>query len=266
MTEPCPDVTQPCPERTPEPLVRGVAASYSGGVPPIRSVHLALWGAYALTVLVHLGAVLAEAEAVRRATQPLFAPLLMALLLTAVPHRSRTALLLMGGLLCAWTGDTVGQLVPDLAQAVTVGGFLGTLILYSAALAPLWVRSRDALRIALAIPYGGVVIGLFVACADGAGPLLPAVAAYAVALATMAFLSAGGNGLTWCGGTLFLLSSSMLAMDWFLPGASIAFSTELVMLTYTVGQALLIGGMIALLPRHRWTVRSPGAALVIVEN
>jgi uncharacterized membrane protein YhhN len=235
-------------------------------VPPIRSVHLALWAGYALMVLVHLGALLAEAEMLRRVTQPLFAPLLMAVLLTAVPRRSRTVTLLLAGLLCAWAGDTLGQLLPDLVQAVTVGGFLGALIFYSAALAPLWARTRDAMRIALAIPYGAVVIGLFVACADGAGPLLPAVAAYAVALATMAFLSAGGNGLTWTGGTLFLLSSSLLAMDWFLPGASIAFSTVLVMLTYTVGHALLIAGMISMLPRRSSPACSPGAALMIVEG
>lgn len=235
-------------------------------MPPIRAAHLALWGAYALTVLVNVAAVMAGAEMVRDITQPLFAPLLMAALLTAVPQRSRTSTLLMGGLLCAWVGDSLGQLVPGLAQQVTVAGFLGALILYAAALAPHWVRTRDPMRYALAIPYGAVVIGLFVACADGAGSLLPVVAAYAVALATMAFLSAGGNGLTWSGGTLFLLSSSLLAMDWFLPGASIAYSTELVMLTYTIGHGLLIAGMVRLLPRRRWTPCAPGAALVIVES
>jgi uncharacterized membrane protein YhhN len=235
-------------------------------VPPIRSARLVLWAAYALTVLVHLAAVMADADMVRRVTQPLFVPLLMAVLLTAVPHRSRTTTLLMGGLLCAWAGDTLGQVLPDAVQVVTVSGFLGALIFYSAALAPLWARTRDAMRYALAIPYGAVVIGLFVACADGAGPLLPVVAAYAVALATMAFLAAGGNGLTWSGGTLFLLSSSLLAMDWFLPGASIAFSTELVMLTYAIGHGLLIAGMIRLLPQRRARSCSPGAALVIVEG
>lgn len=231
----------------------------------IRTVHLALWAAYALTVLVHMGALLAGAEGVQDLTQPLFAPLLMAILLSAAPRRTRTLTLLMAGLLCAWGADSLGQLLPEHAHLVTVAGFLGMLLCYCAALAPRWARSRDPMRIALAIPYGGVVIGLFVACADGAGPLLPMVAVYAIALATMAFLAAGGNGLTWTGGTLFLVSSSLLAMDWFLPGASIAFSTELVMLTYTVGQALLIGGMIQAMPQRRWSPRARGAALVIVE-
>ena len=235
-------------------------------MPPIRSVHLVLWVAYALVTVVHIGSLLAEAEMLQRLTQPLFAPLLMAVLLTAAPQRSRTITLLMCGLLCAWSADTLGQLLPDVVQLLTVFGFLGLLVFYSAALYPLWARTRDAMRIALAIPYAGVVIGLFMACADGAGPLLPAVAAYAVALAAMAFLSAGGNGLTWSGGTLFLVSSSLLAMDWFLPGASIAFSTELVMLTYTVGHALLIGGMVRAMPQRLWTVCAPGASLVVVES
>ncbi|ASK66313.1 hypothetical protein CFK39_11330 [Brachybacterium avium] len=234
-------------------------------MPPIRSLHLALWAAYALAAAVNIGAVLTDADMLRRLSQPLFAPLLLAVLLTAAPHRSRTTTLLIGGLLCAWAGDTLGQLLPQSAQLVTAAGFLGALIFYAAALAPLWLRTRDGMRIALAIPYGAVVVGLFVACADGAGSLLPVVAAYAVALAVMAFLSAGGNGLTWSGGTLFLLSSSLLAMDWFLPGASIAFSTELVMITYTVGHALLVAGMIRLMPRRRWSACAPGAALVIVE-
>ena len=235
-------------------------------MPPIRSVHLVLWAAYALAAALNIGGILADADMLRRWTQPLFAPLLLAVLLTAAPHRSRTTTLLIGGLLCAWAGDTLGQVLPRAVQMVTVVGFLGALLFYAAALAPLWARSRDALRLALAIPYGAVVVGLFVACADGAGNQLLVVGAYAVAIAVMAFLSAGGNGLTWSGGTLFLLSSSLLAMDWFLPGAAIAFSTELVMLTYTVGHGLLIAGMIRLMPRRRWTACSPGAALVIVES
>lgn len=235
-------------------------------MPPFRTAHITLWVAYALTALVHLGALLAEAEMLQRSTQTLFAPLLLGVLLTAVPRLSRTAVLLIIGLGFATLGDTLSQLAPSAVQQISAVCFLVTLIFYAAALLPLWNRNRDPMRIALAIPYGGVVIGLFVAFADNAGPMLPLVAAYAIALATMAFLSAGGNGLTWTGGTLFLLSSSLLAMDWFLPGAAIASSNLWVMLTYTLGHALLIAGMVQATPVRRWTRRRPSASLVIVES
>lgn len=233
---------------------------------PIRTIHIALWMAYALLVAVHLSSLLTGSEMIQRTTQPLFAPLLIAVMLTAIPYRTRTSALVVAGLLFAWAGDSLSQFAPDTAQLLSVLCFLAALVCYAAALFPMWNRSRDPLRIALAIPYGGVVIGLFVACADGAGSLLPAVAAYALALATMAYLSSGGNGLTWTGGTLFLLSSSMLAMDWFLPGASIVYSGVWVMFTYTVGQALLVAGMIQTIPARRWTPSRAGAALVIIEN
>ena len=235
-------------------------------MPPFRTAHVTLWVAYALTALVHLGALLAESEMLQRSTQTLFAPLLLGVLLTAVPRLSRTGVLLIIGLGFAALGDTLSQLAPQAVQQISPVCFLVALIFYAAALLPLWKRNRDPMRIALAIPYGGVVIGLFVAFADNAGPMLPLVAAYAVALATMAFLSAGGNGLTWTGGTLFLLSSSLLAMDWFLPGAAIASSNLWVMLTYTLGHALLIAGMVQALPTRRWNPRRPSAALVIVES
>nr|WP_245354352.1 lysoplasmalogenase family protein [Brachybacterium sacelli] len=209
---------------------------------------------------------LTGSEMLQRITQPMFAPLLIAVVLTALPRRTRTSALLVLGLVFAWAGDSLAGLAANAMQLIAVLSFLCALVCYSAALVPLWNRTRDTMRIALAIPYGGVVIGLFVACADGAGSMLPAVAAYAVALATMAFLSAGGNGLTWTGGTLFLLSSSMLAMDWFLPGASISYSGVWVMVSYTVGHALLIAGMLQSMPARRWTACRPGAALVIVEN
>ncbi|GAA1487767.1 lysoplasmalogenase family protein [Brachybacterium sacelli] len=221
---------------------------------------------YALLVAVHVSSLLTGSEMLQRITQPMFAPLLIAVVLTALPRRTRTSALLVLGLVFAWAGDSLAGLAANAMQLIAVLSFLCALVCYSAALVPLWNRTRDTMRIALAIPYGGVVIGLFVACADGAGSMLPAVAAYAVALATMAFLSAGGNGLTWTGGTLFLLSSSMLAMDWFLPGASISYSGVWVMVSYTVGHALLIAGMLQSMPARRWTACRPGAALVIVEN
>ena len=150
---------------------------------PSRTAHVLLWVVYALVGGVHLTAMLMQSEGLQRVTQSLLAPLLIGVVLTAVPRLSRTSSLLLLGLLSAWCGDFFSQLAPEQVEIISAIFFLGALVAYAGALAPLWRRSRDPMRIALAIPYGGVVIGLFVACADGAGPMLPLVAAYAVALA-----------------------------------------------------------------------------------
>lgn len=231
-----------------------------------RLAQLTLWAVYALVVAVHLGALLTESSLTQRVTQPLFAPLLIAILLVSAPSRHRTTVPLTAGLFFAWLGDTMPPFLPQMLRPAAVLLFLVALVLYCLALLPLWARNREPLRLALAIPYAGVVIGLFVACADGAGEMTLLVAAYATVLATMAFLSSGGNGMTWMGGTLFLLSSSLLAMDWFLPGAAIMYSSVWVMLTYALGQALLVAGMLRIIPSREHTMQPVGAELVIVEG
>ncbi|MGO3478004.1 MAG: lysoplasmalogenase family protein, partial [Brachybacterium tyrofermentans] len=67
-------------------------------MPLIRSLHLALWGVYALVLAVHIWALLTGAEMIQRSTQPLFAPLLIAALVTALPRRTRTSTLTLLGL------------------------------------------------------------------------------------------------------------------------------------------------------------------------
>lgn len=235
-------------------------------MPPKRVPQLVLWGTYALVVLIHLGSLVTGTEMVQRVTQPMFGLLLMAIVLVTSQLRHRTVALVTVGLFFAWLGDTLPPFLPNGLRPGAVVMFLVALVLYCVALAPLWARNREPLRLALAIPYAGVVLGLFVACADGAGEMAPLVALYAIVLATMAFLSSGVNVLTWIGGTLFLLSSSLLAMDWFLPGAAILFSTVWVMLTYALGQAFLVAGILRTVPTRECAVPALGAELVIVEG
>lgn len=234
---------------------------------PIRTLHIVLWVLYALVAVAHVLALLTDVGPLQDVSQIVFAPILLALLWTAAPGRSRLTDLMTVGLVFAWIGDCFGQLLPQAAQLIATSGFLVALVCYTTALVPLWRASQDPLRFALAIPYGAVVVGLFIACADGTGAMLPVVACYAVALGVMAFLAAGVNGLTWVGGTLFLLSSSLLAMEWFLPGAAIAYGSVWIMLAYVLGHALFVAGMIQALPSRRWTpVPLGGAVLVTVES
>lgn len=200
-------------------------------------------------------------------------PVAMASLLTAfvaAVRRWSPCLVLTGmGIVLSWVGDTLPAASPDSAQLTTALAFVAALVAYSAALLPLWLRGRDGLRLLLAVPYAGVVVGLFLACAEGAGHLWPAMLVYAIALAATAFLAAGVNGLTWIGGTLFLVSSSVLGIAWFLPGAWVPHAELWVMASYYAAQILLVMGIVrarAAAPAEVDTPGFGGATLLIVEG
>jgi hypothetical protein len=230
-----------------------------------RRTHAAAWAVYLVAAIVHLGALAVDAEILARATKALLAPMLIVVVLSALPLHQRTARRLTLALSLAFLGDVVPGFTPWTHGAASVL-FLLALIVYAITLAPHWVRELDGLHLLLAIPYGGVVIGLFLACAGGAGPPLPLLVVYALVLAAVAFLSAGVNPLTWIGGTLLLLSSSVLGMSWFLPGAWIPESDLWVMGSYLSGQALLVLGLLRTVTARRWAPQPSGASLVIIEG
>ncbi len=233
-------------------------------MPASRAVYLSAWGAYAVVAIVHLVAMLAHAPGVCTVTQPLANPLLILALLAASTRADRTTVLVTAGLACSWMADLLPPFVPGLDErALPAVFFLPALILLCAALAPLWARNRDPLRHFLIIPYGGIVIGLFLAFEKGAGSLLPLLIGYAIVLAVMVFLASGVNALTWTGGTVFMLSNALLGMVWFLPGAWLPNSAMWVMATYFLAQALIVAGLVQTLPQRRWaTAAAPPAGPV----
>lgn len=230
-----------------------------------RALNTAAWTFYVLAVAVHMTALAVGAEMVQSISQPLLMPALLVVLLSAVPLAGRTVGLLIGVLTFAWLGDLLPQFT-TWPEAATVTFFLVALVLYVVLLAPLWARNRDAFTMMLAVPYAGVVIGLFIACADGAGPLLPLVLLYAIMLALVAFFSAGVNTWTWVGGTLLLASSSVLGISWFLPGAWFPRAELWVMSCYLLAQPLLLIGALRTIPVRRWDPQVRGGSLVVIET
>lgn len=227
------------------------------------------WVVFALAGVVNVVALYSQHPTFAETVKPLATAGLLAAFIAAVTTWSPTLVMTAVAIGMSWIGDTLPRLMPASAQLMTALAFMAALIAYSIALVPMWFRARDGLRILLAIPYAGVVIGLFVACADGAGNLWFAMLVYAIALAVMAFLSAGVNGLTWIGGTLFLLSSSVLAMDWFLPGAWVPHAGAWVMLSYFGAQTFLVLGILRTMPASCASSGQPalgGATLMIVES
>lgn len=230
-------------------------------------VRRAAWAAFATFAVLNLVGLFTDQHMVAAIAQPLAATSLLTAFVASVRGWTPTFVLTGIGLAIAWLADTVPPLLPIEGRLATASLFMLTMIAYAVALALVWARSRDSLRILLAVPYAGVVIALFVACADNAGSLMPVVLLYAVALTAMSFLAAGVNSLTWVGGTLLLASSSVLGMTWFLPGAWVPHAEFWVMLCYFAGHACFVLGILRLVPAPaRAGSDLGGATLVIVES
>ena len=187
---------------------------------------------------------LARADAIGDVTQALLMPLLAALLVlrTAWP-RTRLVRLTLLGLGLSWLGDTLPRFVgDDAAFLVMVGCFLLAQLAYAAAFAPYARRAAWWRRPWLLAPYALAYAGLVWACAPGAGALLVPVLLYGLCLVTMAVLATGVDARAGIGGAVFLVSDGLIALDAFVPGLEV--SGAAVMVTYVVGQVLLVGGVL----------------------
>lgn len=185
-----------------------------------------------------------NADVVSDVTQALLMPLLAALLVlrTAWP-RTRLVRLTLLGLGLSWLGDTLPRFVgDDAAFLVMVGCFLLAQLAYVAAFAPYARRAAWRRRPWLLAPYVLAYVGLAVACAPGAGALLGPVLVYGLCLVTMAALATGVDVRAGIGGAIFLVSDALIALDAFVPGLEV--SGAAIMVTYVVGQVLLVGGVL----------------------
>lgn len=231
-------------------------------------ISRAAWAAFGMFAVLALAGLAPGLAVLQQVGQPLAATALVIAYVATVRAWVPTTILTGVGVVLAWAGDTLPPHLPFDARLSAGAAFLAAVCAYSAALVPGWLHQRDGLRTLLAVPYAGVVIGLVVACQGGAGRLAVPMLVYAVALTLMAFLASGVNSLTWIGGTMFLLSSSVLGMSWFLPGASVPHIDTWVMASYFLGHAFLISGVLqaAPAPRPRSCPEPAGARLVILEG
>ncbi len=218
---------------------------------------LAAWGALALLTLVHLAAQLAGASTLADASQWFLMPLLAVCLWLATrrrdggrrdgdgpSRRSRLVRLTLVALGFSWLGDTAPDLADgDTAFLVMVGFFLCAQVTYTLAFWPF--RAGSVLRRPLALaPYLLAFVALVVACAPGAGSLLVPVVVYGACLVLMAVTATGVDRLAAVGGAVFLVSDALIALNAFAPWYALPAHGFWVMLTYVVGQVLLVLGVL----------------------
>lgn len=220
----------------------GRTGQASTGAGPQRALTLTLAGLGAASAA-HLIAQLLDLTWIADPTQVLLMPLLAAALLLGAPApRGRLVRLVLVGLGFSWLGDAVPRLLDGQSGfLVMLGGFLIAQVLYAVAFWPFRRRSVLA-RPALVLPYLVAAVMIIVACAPGAGPMLPAVAVYAAAIVAMAVLATGLGRLAGLGAAAFVVSDALIAMNSFevltLPGHGVW-----VMSTYIAAQAMLVAAV-----------------------
>ncbi|MGE9782756.1 lysoplasmalogenase family protein [Janibacter sp. G368] len=159
-------------------------------------------------------------------------------------------------LLLSWLGDTLPRFVAEGSAAgfgLMLGCFLLAQLAYAAALAPFVGRSIVCTRPALLAPYVLALVVLVAVTAGGAGAMLPAVVVYGLAIVTMAVLATGLDRVATVGAIVFLVSDALIALRAF-ADVELPLHSVLVMLTYVVGQGLLVA---AIAHRDRTAQPSP---------
>lgn len=202
--------------------------------------------AFAVVSIVHLLSVLFMSRgALRDGTQMALMLALAAVLLAATKTpRSRLVRLTLVGLLFSWVGDTLPRFMQgDAAFLAMVGGFLVAQVVYAIAFWPYRQRSILGRRSPLVMLYLLAVGGMVWLCFEGAGPLAPAVVAYAIVIACMAILATGLGAWAAIGGLMFMLSDSLIAIRAF-ASVTVPLHSFLVMLTYIIAEAMLVIGVL----------------------
>lgn len=201
--------------------------------------------ALALVTAVHLGLQLSGTGGpAEDLTQGLLMPLLALTLWLAVrPARGRLVTGTLVALGFSFLGDVAPDLVPqDLSFLVMVGFFLVAQVVYVATFWPRRGRSVAARRPWLVVPYAVALVALLLACGGGAGPLLLPVVVYGMTITAMAVLATGVSRTAGVGGAVFMLSDALIALDAF-AGLALPAQGFWVMLTYVLGQALIVVGV-----------------------
>lgn len=204
---------------------------------------------YIVVTVVHLIAIGAGGDQFVAATKPLLMPALIIGLALGLPVR-RSLVLLWGGLalVFSWLGDVLLQSPGDIGFLIGMGAFgLAHLAYIALYLGPLRTRRAPWWGLASAVVWWIALVALL---APTLGALLIPVAIYGLVLGTAAATALGTTRLIAIGAGVFLVSDTLLGLDRFLPGFSFGAVDLLIMLTYCLGQGLIIAGVVTVARRR----------------
>lgn len=216
----------------------------------IRPLDIAVWTPYVVLAIVHVSALAAQSS-LAAPTKLTLMPLLALPVLAAAPRlRPRiTIALLLAALLFSWLGDGAGTFFPDGPELPLMLLFFG---IAHIAYIVVFLRFTRIRRLPWwTLIYAAWWVGMLIVLGPHIGGLFFAVAAYGLVLAGTAATSARGNAIIATGGAFFLASNSILAFRLFLPDMMPGWTSPAVMLTYTLGQGLIMAGAIVALRKEK---------------
>ncbi|MGO4487611.1 lysoplasmalogenase [Microbacterium sp. 2RAF4] len=188
---------------------------------------------------------------------PLAAPtklLLMPLLAVPVVVSARRLLprsaliLLLAAVFFSWLGDGAGTFFPGGPELPLMLLFFG---IAHVAFILLFARHLSTRRMPWwALVYAGWWVAMIAVLGPHTGGLLLAVALYGLVLAGTAAFSTRCHPVIAVGGAFFLASDTILAFRLFLPDSLPPWSSPAVMLTYTIGQGLIVTGALVALRKR----------------
>jgi uncharacterized membrane protein YhhN len=220
----------------------------------------ALLAAYAVVSGLNVLGHLVDADALVVLTKPLLMPLLAGYLLAATGRPlTRRVLLVLVALAFSWAGDLALMGAGEGFFLAGLGGFLLAQLSYIAAFAPTVRDGPLGRRPVLVLPYVLAWAALMAVLAPSLGSLLVPVMLYGAALVTMAATATGVHRWTSLGAALFVVSDSLLAFTRLSDALPLGEGAAgaLVMSTYTLGQGLIVAGVVA-----AERVRTTAAAVV----
>lgn len=204
---------------------------------------------YVAMSIVHVVALALQSD-IASPTKLWLMPLLAVPVLFSIRLLSATAsALLLAAIALSWLGDSAGALFPGTQELPLMLMFFGLahiayIVLFTRVLAvrrmPWW-----------ALVYAVWWILMLIVLGPHTGALFFAVAAYGLVLGGTAAFSTRCHPLVVWGGIFFLISDTVLAFRLFTPDAMPHWTSPLVMLTYTLGQGLIVAGALTSLRARR---------------
>ncbi|WP_194419980.1 lysoplasmalogenase family protein [Microbacterium abyssi] len=215
---------------------------------PLRTLLPWAFLPYIAMSVIHVAA-LATGSDIAGPTKLWLMPLLAIPVIASLRLRPVLAIvLLLAAIALSWLGDGAGAFFPAGPELPLMLLFFG---LAHIAYIVLFARVLRVRRMPWwALVYAAWWIAMIIVLGPHTGALLPAVAAYGLVLGGTAAFSARCHPLIVTGGVFFLLSDTVLAFRLFLSDAMPAWTSPLVMLTYTLGQGLIVAGSLVALRKR----------------